>query len=114
MTAPMSSGTTTPCRKRCDAAQGIACDAAVTPVVVGDVNPDALDDLVRLCVQLDKLRHGTPQHQETEDSADGAEGSGPEVPAAFGGGRSREALEQAVIGKTMIFLLHSYSAFDLR
>jgi Domain of unknown function (DUF222) len=40
-----------------DAAQAIACDAAVTPVVVGDVNPGAFDDLVRLCVQLDRLRH---------------------------------------------------------
>ena len=41
-----------------DAAEAIACDAAVTPVVTGDVNPGAFDDLVRLCVQLDRLRHG--------------------------------------------------------
>ena len=42
-----------------DAAEAIACDAAVTPVVTGDVNPGALDDLVRLCVELDRLRcHG--------------------------------------------------------
>ena len=41
-----------------DAAEAIACDAAVAPVVTGDVNPGAFDDLVRLCVQLDKLRHG--------------------------------------------------------
>src|SRR5258707_5476901 len=31
-----------------DAAQAVACDASVTPVVTGDVNPAALDDLVRL------------------------------------------------------------------
>jgi hypothetical protein len=84
-----------------DAAEGIACDASVAPVVVGNVNPGAFDDLIRLCVQLDRLRHGIPQHEEIEDSTDG---SGPEVPAAFGGGRSREALEQAVIGKAVELL----------
>jgi hypothetical protein len=41
-----------------DAAEAITCDAAVAPVVVGDVNPGAFDDLVRLCVQLDRFRHG--------------------------------------------------------
>src|SRR5947209_16550281 len=35
-----------------DAAQAVACDAAVIPVVTGEVNPDALDGLVRLCVEL--------------------------------------------------------------
>src|SRR4029077_16903215 len=32
-----------------DAAQAVACDAAMAPVVTGDVNVDALEDLVRLC-----------------------------------------------------------------
>jgi hypothetical protein len=55
---------------------------------------------VRLCVQLDRLgRCGTPA------GADGAvgpdPGSGQEVPAGFGGGRSMEALEQAIIGKAV-------------
>ena len=39
------------------AAQAVACDASVTPVVTGDVNPAALDDLVRLCVELDRPRN---------------------------------------------------------
>src|SRR5215470_15871425 len=39
-----------------DAAEAIACDAAMAPVVTGDINVDALEDLVRLCVELDKLR----------------------------------------------------------
>ena len=39
-----------------DAAAAIACDAAMAPVVTGDVNVDALEDLVRLCVELDRLR----------------------------------------------------------
>src|SRR6202008_1221573 len=36
-----------------DAAGGIACDAAMAPIVTGDVNVAALEDLIRLCVELD-------------------------------------------------------------
>ena len=36
-----------------DAAGAIVCDAAMAPIVTGDVNVAALDDLVRLCVELD-------------------------------------------------------------
>ena len=36
-----------------DAAEAIACDAAMAPIVTGDVNVAALEDLVRLCVELD-------------------------------------------------------------
>src|SRR6516225_9449706 len=35
-----------------DAAGALACDAIITPVVTGAVDPGALDDLVRLCLQL--------------------------------------------------------------
>src|SRR5262249_26081328 len=41
-----------------DAAAGIACDAAMAPVVTGEVDVEALEDLVRLCVELDRLRRG--------------------------------------------------------
>ena len=39
-----------------DAAAAVACDAAMAPIVTGDVNVDALADLVRLCVELDGRR----------------------------------------------------------
>ena len=39
-----------------DAAAAITCDAAMAPVVTGDVDVDALEDLVRLCVELDGRR----------------------------------------------------------
>ena len=89
-----------------DAAKAVACDAAMAPIVTGEVNPDALEDLVRLCVQLDKLRHGTPDGDGTDDTA----GAG--APADTS--RAWEAIEQAVIGKTTILLLHSRSALDVR
>src|ERR1700745_3474652 len=38
-----------------DAAEAIACDAAMAPVVTGDVNPAALEDLIRLWTELGKL-----------------------------------------------------------
>ena len=68
-----------------DAAEGIACDAAMAPIVTGDVNVDALEDLVRLCVELDRLR-----------CAD--DGGRPDTTAAWA------ALEQAVIGKAVDLL----------
>ena len=50
-----------------DAAEAVACDAAMAPLVTGDVNVDALEDLVRLCVELDRHRR----------AADGAGRPGP-------------------------------------
>ena len=66
-------------------AGAIACDAAMAPVVTGDVNVDALEDLVRLCVELDRLR-----------CAD--DGGRPDTTAAWA------ALERAVIGKAVDLL----------
>jgi hypothetical protein len=62
-----------------DAAEAIACDAAMAPIVTGDVNVAALGDLVRLCVELDARRDGARD-------------------AAWA------ALEQAVIGKAVDLL----------
>src|ERR1022692_1292523 len=41
-----------------DAAEAFGCDASISPVVFGEVNPAVLDDLVRLCLQLARYRHG--------------------------------------------------------
>jgi hypothetical protein len=68
-----------------DAAGAVACDAAMAPIVTGDVNVDALEDLVRLCVELDRLRCAN-------------DGGRPDTTAAWA------ALEQAVIGKAVDLL----------
>jgi len=60
-----------------DAAAAIACDAAMAPIVTGDVNIGALQDLVRLCVELDAR------------------------PRDGGRDAAWAALEQAVIGKAV-------------
>ena len=71
-----------------DAAGAIACDAAMAPIVTGDINVDALEDLVRLCVELDRLRQG---------------GDSPDTPAP-NTTAAGAALEQAVIGKAVDLL----------
>jgi hypothetical protein len=80
------------------AAEGFACDASTTPVVTGDVNVAALDDLVRLCVKL--AGHGPGRCGERIDSdghENGEDGTSPTE-------RGREALEQAIIGKAVDLL----------
>ena len=107
-----------------DAAQGIACDASVTPVVAGDVNAAAFGDLVRLCVELGRLRHGAGGTQPGDGgpgdsgTADAPAGNGtpagsagiaaapagtPDAGAA-GTARSRAALVQAIIGQAVALL----------
>jgi uncharacterized protein DUF222 len=95
-----------------EAARGIACGAPVVPVVVGDVNPAAFGDLIRLCAQLDKFLRdpasdqpadsqpgdSQPGDDQDHDEASDSSGSGV-VLAAITADRSREALEQAIIGK---------------
>jgi hypothetical protein len=63
-----------------DSARAITCDAMLVPVVTGEVDPGALDDLVQLCVRL--AGHG-------EDR---------EAPLTA---HAREMLERQVIGKAV-------------
>ena len=74
-------------------AEGAACDAAMAPLVTGDVNVDALEDLVRLCVELDRHRR-----------AGGDDADRPDTPAAADTTAAWAALEQAVIGKAVDLL----------
>ena len=64
-----------------DAAEAVACDAAMVPFVTGDVNPGALEDLVRLCVQLDRLRHH-PRGSAATTAAAATATAAPAAPAA--------------------------------
>ena len=82
-----------------DAAEAIACDAAMAPVVTGEVNPGALDDLVRLCVELDRLRHHPGRgHDDTSTGDGGHSAPAPDTT------RGWEAVEQAIIGKAVDLL----------
>ena len=96
-----------------DAARALACDATITPVVTGDVNPGVLDDLVALCLQL--AGHGPRCHPQPDavpasnpDPASSPAPAGESAPAGSGeppaslallSGMSGEAIRQAIIGK---------------
>jgi hypothetical protein len=91
------------------AAKAIACDAIITPIVTGDVDPAALDDLVRLCVQLGRIEHGTtaPARRQPDaqpDPAPSAAPSGRQPSSSPEASPSREALRQAIIGKAVDLL----------
>ncbi len=102
-----------------DAAGALTCDAAMAPVVTGEVNADALDVLVRLCVELDRHRRGADNDGTGgADDGAGAEATGGSD-ATGGADRSEgrdcaglaagpspagEALERAVISKAVDLL----------
>ena len=92
----------------------------MVPFVTGEVDPGALEDLVRLCVQLDRLRHHPARGSDAgpDGARDGVGLDGPAPAAArrrHGGddtGRAAapdtalawEALERAIIGKAVDLL----------
>ena len=73
-----------------DGARSFTCDASIIPVVTGEVNLAALEDLIRLCAELDKRRRAEDHNGDAGDPA-------PDTPA-------EEALEQAIIGKAVDLL----------
>jgi hypothetical protein len=79
-----------------DGARAFACDASVTPVVTGEVDPSVLEDLVRHCVEL--AGYG-PRSDVGADrtGTGGCCGTGPHPPTA----RGRDALEQQIIAKAV-------------
>ena len=96
------------------AAEAIACDAAMAPVVTGDVNPAVLEDLVRLCAELGKLRHADADAGagDRADAAAGGEPGPPGVPARPARPGKRSSGPSSA--KPSILLLHSWSALDVR
>jgi len=90
------------------AAKGFACDAAVTPIVTGEVNPAVLEDLGRLAVQL--AGYGPNDDSGPGDQASSAgDRTGPGHSGPAGGQASaapfgRDALQLAIIGKAVELL----------
>ncbi len=78
------------------AATAMVCDAIITPVVTGDIDPGVLDDLVRLCVELNRLDHAGDRPGPARDGR---------ADARLEASPSREALRKAIIGKTTITAL---------
>src|SRR5579862_4324457 len=67
-----------------DAARRVACDAMLVPVVTGDLDLGAVDQLVGLCVQYDHLRRQAPAgpgQDPAQDPAGAGAGDGTVIPA---------------------------------
>ena len=71
-----------------DATLAVACDAMIIPVVVGDIDPGAIEQLITYRVQYDRIRGyaaddadcpggpGTPGGADGPDSLGGSDGPG--------------------------------------
>ena len=85
-----------------EAAAAVACDAAMAPIVTGEVNPAVLEDLIRLCVQLDKLRYPGPGGRDADPAATPAAPAATPTPAAAPApgpmGRARRSGHHAGVG----------------
>jgi hypothetical protein len=53
-----------------DVARRVACDAMLVPVVTGDLDLGAVEQLVGLCVQYDHLRRQAPDRADADSGAD--------------------------------------------
>jgi hypothetical protein len=87
-------------------AQAIVCDAMIIPVVVGDIDTDAVEDLIVLCVRYHQIRANTPEPADGTDSSDnqgdaGATGGSPPVPAGLMSSAARQAAQAAAVAEML-------------
>jgi Domain of unknown function (DUF222) len=111
-----------------DAARQVACDAMIVPVVTGDVDPAAVEDLIALCVRFHQLRTRTapadpgstgpagapapeaaPETQDRTASPD-APDAVPAVPAGLTGAAVRHAGQAAAVADALAELEHQILA----
>jgi hypothetical protein len=83
-----------------EAARAIACDALIIPVVTGDIDAGAVEDLIALCVQYHRLRTPSPAAVSTEDGDGRAEGSAV-IPAGLTGSATRQAEQAAAVAQML-------------
>ena len=90
-----------------DAARVIACDAMIVPVVTGEVDAGAVEELIALCVRYHRLRAGAPGLADapgggdTQDRADSAV-----IPAGLIGNAARHAQHAATVADALAELEH--------
>ena len=111
-----------------DAAREVAVDAMIIPVVTGDIDPAAVEDLIALCVQFHQLRTqsapadpdstgpaGTPAPEaapETQDrtASPDASDAGTAVPAELTSAAARHADQAAAVADALAELEHQILA----
>ena len=83
-----------------DAARKVACDAMIIPVVTGDLDPAAVEDLIDLCVQYHQLRTQPAPAPEPVPTATAP------VPAGLTGTAARHAATAAAAADALAELEH--------
>jgi Domain of unknown function (DUF222) len=98
-----------------DKARAMACDAMLVPVVLGDIDPAAVEDLIGLCVQYHQLRTqagldphdpaGTAAQADTTSAAVAVgtvtTADGTPVPAGLVSATARHAEQAAAVADTL-------------
>jgi hypothetical protein len=79
-----------------DAARVIACDAMIVPVVTGDVDAGAMEELIELCIRYHHLRADTPNPAD--------------VPAGLTGRAARHTEQAATIADVLAGMEHQILA----
>jgi len=74
-----------------DAARAVACDAMIVPVVLGDIDPGAIEQLITCCVEYDRIRHHAHGRAAADDDTD-AGGSADPHDAGHAAGTAAEVL----------------------
>jgi Domain of unknown function (DUF222) len=87
-------------------ARAIACDAMIIPVVTGDLDPGAVDELIVLCVQYHRIRMRIPDPADATSSSDtpdgaGAIGGGQVVPAGLMSSAAQQDELTALVSQTL-------------
>jgi len=107
-----------------DAAREVACDAMIVPVVTGDIDPGAVEELIALCVCYHQLRTqatpadlgstgpvGTPGPEaapETQDrtASQDAPDASAVIPAGLAGATARHAEQAAAVAAALAEMEH--------
>ena len=98
-----------------DAAREVACDAMIIPVVIGDVDPGAVEELIAVCVEYHLVRAraaaGNCDDTGTQDGP-GCDGSAA-IPAGLGGRAAvpvEHAAEAERVAEVLAMLEHQILA----
>jgi len=87
-----------------DAARAIACDAMAIPVVTGDIDTSAMDDLIGLCARYHQIRTSTPDPADLPGQAASQDASGSgdaTIPAGLTGSAARHAEQAATVAEAL-------------
>ena len=77
------------------AAMGISCDAGLFPIVTGDPDLSVLDELIKLCVDLDGCLHDGSDNTAPGQDSDGPDSDGPDSGTEPPGEQAAQAADRA-------------------